>query len=192
MPSTAPPGSSQNPQSFLWHPFLHTFPSSFKAMACLRTTGKDESRRRPACTSLLANGNLGSGPRLGFPHLGEPSEKLAGVLLPFVRSLGARDASPGKGKSIPLLCREQLRPAARRRQGTAGSLRALGILLLLGDTGGRVPITFPSRSRFTSLPNALPQPSRKAGAGGWRGGYLRGIVNLLSYTAAYHCATVIP
>lgn len=42
-----------------------------------------------------------------------------------------------------------------------------------------------------SLPKALLQPSRKAG--GWRGGcYLWGIVNLLSYTAAYHCATVIP
>lgn len=44
-----------------------------------------------------------------------------------------------------------------------------------------------------SLPKALLQPSRKAGAGGWRGGgCLQGIVNLLSYTAAYHCATVIP
>lgn len=169
MPSITPPGSSQKMQSFLRHPFPYAFLSSFKVMAFLRTTGKGERRRRPACTSLLANGNLESGPRLGFPHLGEPSEKLARVLLPFVRGLGAGDASPRKGKSIPLLRRERLRPAAHRQQGTAGSLRALGSLLLLGDAGGRVPITFPSRSRFTSLPKALPQPSRKAGVGGWRG-----------------------
>lgn len=56
------------------------------------------------------------------------------------------------------------------RQGTAGSRRAPGSLLLLGDAGGTVPITFPSRSRFMSLPKALLQPSRKAGAGGWREG----------------------
>lgn len=174
MPSTTPPGSSQNPQSFLRHPFPHTFPSSFKAMAFPRTTRKGERRRCPACTSLLANGNLGSGSCLGFPHLGEPSEKLAGVLLPFVQGLGAGDASPDKGKSIPLPCRERLCPAAHRWQGTAGSLHALGSLLLLGDAGGRVPITLPSRSRFMSLPNALPQPSRKAGAGGWRGGLFAG------------------
>ena len=139
-------------------------------MAFLRTTGKGERRRCPAYTSLLANGNWGSGPLLGFPHLGERSEKLAGVLLPFVRGLGAR----GRGRA------SRCRPVSGsvlqriRRQGTAGSLHALGSLLLLGDAGGRVPITFPSRSRFMSLPKALPQPSRKAGAGGWRGGAICG------------------
>lgn len=89
------------------------------------------------------------------------------------RGVWSRAGSPGKGSAdIPLLLlhrRQRLRPAA---PGTAGSRRAPGSLPLLGDAAGTVPITFPSRSRFMSLPKALLQPSRKAGTGGWRGGGL--------------------
>lgn len=98
MPSTTAPGHGQKPQPLLRHSSPHAFPSSSKAMVFPRTAGKGERRRCSACTSLLANGNSGSGPHLGFPRLVQPSEKLAMVLLPFARGLDG-DGSPGKGSA---------------------------------------------------------------------------------------------
>lgn len=221
VPSATAPGHGQKPQPFLRHPSVHALPAPSRAAVFPRAAGKGERGRCPACTSLPANGNSGSGPRLSFPRLVQPSVKLAMVLLPFARGLEQgwepsegevqgleqgweprkgevqRDGSPGKGRcgypAAPAAAPPAAPSRSASRQGSAGSRPAPGCLLLLGDAGGTVPITFPSRSRFMSLPKALLQPSRKAGAGGWRGGgSLRGIVNLLSYTAAYHCATVIP
>jgi len=172
VPSTTPPGSNQKPQSFLQHPFPHTFPSSFKAMAFLRI--KAEHGRCPARTALLAKGNLGSGPRLGFPRLSELSEKLAGVLLPCVRGLGAADASLGKGKSIPprAVSGSVLQRVAGRLPQGACALSAASCFW------GTLEAEFPSlshlRADLRASQKLSPQLSRKAGARGWQGGLFAG------------------
>lgn len=169
MPSTTPPGSSQKPQSFLQHPFSHTFPSSFKETAFLRTAGKGEHRRCPACTSPLASGNSGSGPRLGFPHLCEPREKLAGVFLPVVRGLGAGLRVWARGRASQ--CREQLRPAEHRRRVPRGpAARA-------ASEGGRWRQSshhFPVSEQIYEPPKSSPAALQEGWGWGLAGGLFAG------------------
>lgn len=51
---------------------------------------------------------------------------------------------------------------------------------------------FPISEQIYEPPQSSPAALQEGWGWGLAGGCLRGIVNPLSYTAAYHCATVIP
>lgn len=195
VPSTTAPGHGQKPQPLLQHPSPHAFPSSSKATVFPRTAGKGERRRCSACTSLLANGNSGSGPHLGFPRLVQPSEKLAMVLLPFARGLDG-DGSPGKGSASR--CSRCHAASGSVPQRTASGYRGEPACSRQPPaSGGRWRHSshhFPISEQIYEPPKSSPAALQEGWGWGLAagGGCLRGIVNLLSYTAAYHCATVIP
>lgn len=135
-----------NPQLFLRHPAPHALPASSKSAVFLSSAGRGEGRRCPACTSLPANGNSGSGPRLGFPRLVQPSEKLAVVLL-LPSAWGLEQGwEPGEGAVRVSRCsrRRRLRPAAHRVRVPRGA----AVLPAASCFWGTLEAQFPSLSHL--------------------------------------------
>lgn len=188
MRGAVPSPTDQNPEPFLRHPCPHAFPASSGAMVFLGTAGKGERRRCPACTSLPANGNSGSGPRSGFPHLVQPSEKLAMVLLPLGAGLGAGMGAQGRARGYPAAAASGSGP-----QRIAAGYRGEPAASAPGGRWRHSSHHFPISEQIYEPPQSSPAALQEGWGWGLAGGCcLQGIVNLLSYTAAYHCATVIP
>lgn len=142
VPSTTAPGRGQNPQPFLCHPSPHALPAPSRAAGFLRSAGRGERWGCPACISLPANGNSGSGPRSGFPRSVQPSEKLAMVLLPSARG-SEQGWEPGKGE-----VRVSRRQRRRRLRPAAHRARYRGELPAASRFGGTLEAQFPSLSHL--------------------------------------------